>query len=287
MTHFIQRLGARLATLTAIAAAVTACSSEGSGDVALSIWGEEYIEEGIPAAEFEDGGSAVFTKFVIAIGTVTLADTAGGTSETVAVDSAFDLVTPGPHAVGSLTDLAATTHDAFDYHVVPASATTAAHASTSAADLQAMVSEGWSILVEGTFTSGTDTKSFRWGFSEATHYAGCVDVSSGQDLAGVVVVDGARSEAQLTIHGDHFFYDDLLSSDAKLRTEALALGDADMDGEVTLDELDAVTLASLSSELGPYGVAASDVNTLGAYVRAATRTLGHFNGEGHCEVHSE
>jgi hypothetical protein len=35
-----------------------ACGEEtGAGDVAFTVWGEEYIEQEIPAEEFEDGFS--------------------------------------------------------------------------------------------------------------------------------------------------------------------------------------------------------------------------------------
>jgi hypothetical protein len=102
-------------------------------------------------------------------------------------------------------------------------------------------------------------------------------------LPGVVVRDDGAS-AQLTIHGDHLFYDDLLSAEAKLRFDTLAAADADMDGELTLDELAAVPLSSIPPALGPYTAAGSNIDDLAAYVRAATLSLGHFNGEGHCEV---
>lgn len=276
----------RFAAIAICSLLLTACSDEdGTGDVAVNTWGEEYIEQGIPAAEFEDGGSATYTKFLISFGTVTLDDAQDGPAGSIESNTVFDLVSPGPHDVGTIAGVSATTHDDFDYMVVPVSATTTVHASAAEADATMMASMGYAIYVEGTVSNGNETKSFRWGFSESTHYDGCVDVSSGQELAGVVVVDGGQSEAQLTIHGDHLFYDDLLSSEAKLRSQVIMAADADMDGEVTMAELEAVPLADISSEDGPYGVAASDVNDLGAYLRAATRTLGHFNGEGHCEVH--
>ncbi len=277
---------ARFVPLLAFLRLLPACSDDdGSGDVAVNIWGEEFIEDGIPTAAFEDGGSATFTKFLIAIGTVSVDDTKNGNGGSLDMATVYDLVVPGPHDVGTISQIAAVTHDDFAYRVVPVTSAAIVHASTTNADAQKMADMGWSIYVEGSFVSGADTKTFAWGFAETTHYDRCVDVSADQELSGVVVVDGGVVEAQLTIHGDHFFYDDLQSPDALLRTEALAAADADADGVVTLTELDAVKLADIGMDRGPFGVAASDVNDLGAYMRAATRTLGHFNGEGHCEVH--
>jgi hypothetical protein len=78
----------------------------------------------------------------------------------------------------------------------------------------------------------------------------------------------------LAIHGDHLFYDGLENPDAVVRGVAIAEADADADGTVTLDELDAVHVAGLGYEVGQY----SDVTTLGEFVTFLTRTLGQPRG---------
>lgn len=165
-----------------------------------------------------------------------------------------------------------------------ASPDTTVHGSASEQDLTLMQDNGYSVYVEGSATNGTDTKTFRWGFTDGVRFGDCVDVGGGQETNGIVVTSGSAVDMQLTLHGDHFFYDDLQSGDAALRFDNLAAADADDDGVVTLEELAQVPLANLPAENGPYGVGASDVNDLGGYVRAAVHTLGHFNGEGHCSV---
>jgi hypothetical protein len=126
-------------------------------------------------------------------------------------------------------------------------------------------------------------KTFKWGFSEPTLLDECEGERDGKLTPGVVVTEGGTDAVELTIHGDHFFYDDLQSADAKVRGDAIFNADANMDGAVDLAELDAVALTTLPA--GQYGTGgASDVNDLGAFVRFLSRTLGHYRGEGECFV---
>jgi len=264
-------------------ALLTACGGDeaGTGTVDVSVWGEDFIEEEIPASELVDGWSVTFDRFLVVVGDVTFANADGGEASLPGL-SVFNLVMPGPHAMGSTEPIEATSWQSVGYRLAVATADTTAHASATDDDLLLMQDGGYDVYVEGSATNGTDTKTFRWGFTSGVRYSDCVDVRGGQDTKGVVVTTGSSIPMQITIHGDHFFYDDLQSSDAQRRFDNLAAADADMDGEVTLDELSQVPLANLPLDNGPYGVGASDVNDLGGYVRAAAHTLGHFNGEGHC-----
>ncbi|MCK6528291.1 hypothetical protein L6R50_12280 [Myxococcota bacterium] len=57
-------------------------------------------------------------------------------------------------------------------------------------------------------------------------------------------------------------------------------GDFDADGEVTMRELSQVQVAPTGYDVGQY----AEVTDLGAFVAFLTRTLGHIDGEGHCQV---
>ncbi len=97
------------------------------------------------------------------------------------------------------------------------------------------------------------------------------------------MTNGGTDEVQLTIHGDHLFYDDLQASNAKVRFTALSKADANGDSKLTLDELAAVRLTMIAAEDGTFGTgAAANVNTLRDFVTDLTRTVGHFRGEGEC-----
>lgn len=277
------RRSSKGAIALALSLASSACGGDGEGPVEITAWGEAFIEEGIDGADFADGWSAQFDTFLIVLGDVTLAHADGGQAELGRM-VLFDLVRPGPHPVGTTEPLEARNWERVGYRMGVADETTTAHGSASSDALTLMQQGGYSLYVEGSATDGTTTKTFAWGFSEAVRYERCVDVGGGQEIDGLVVAAGATTSMQMTIHGDHFFYDDLQSGEAELRFQNLADADADGDGEVTLEELFDVPLANLPPDRGPYGVGASNVDDLGGYLRAAVHTVGHFNGEGHCEV---
>lgn len=270
------------ATAVALSAMLLGCGDDaGEGSVSVSVWGEEYIEVGIPAGEFEDGWSVKYDRFLIALGDVRI-DKGGASGRVLEKLVLFDLTQPGPQRFGVIEGLAEGNWDEFGFSSSPVDDQTELAGSARAADKELMLEGDYNVYVQGTASKGDRRKRFSWGFSEPVRYASCVDVGGGQETSGVVVADGAEVEAQLTIHGDHLFYDDLASPEAKLRFDVIASADADDDGDVTLEELAAVRLAELSSDQGPYGVGAFDVDDLRGFVAAATTSLGHFNGEGHC-----
>jgi len=279
-------MNAWLAWLSVLGSCVplVACGSDdqGEGSVVVSVWGEEYIEVGIPAHVFEDGWSVKYDEFLVALGDVTVEKgdgTQGGSLDPLTL---FDLTAAGPQSVGSIDGLAEGNWDEFGFSSLEADSEAVRSQSASADDWELMADAGYNVYVAGKASKGEVEKRFAWGFSKPVRYASCVDVRNGQDTSGVVVGDGAEAEAQLTIHGDHLFYDDLASPEAKLRFAVIASADADDDGEVTLEELGAIQLADLSADQGTYGVGAFDVDDMRAFVEAATQSLGHFNGEGHC-----
>ena len=91
---------------------------------------------------------------------------------------------------------------------------------------------------------------------------------------------GGEDTTQITIHGDHLFYDGLEDPDAAVRGRAVLEADADDDGEITLAELEAVSIPALGYAVGQH----SDVLTLRDFIGHLTRTIGHVDGEGECRV---
>lgn len=257
-----------------------ACSA-GEGTVAFTTWGEEYIEGKIPATDLVDGWEIRYTKFLVVLRGITVADAAGTKGATMTGSRLFDMTKPGKKTVFSAT-LAARPWEEVSYQIAPADAQTDA-SGASEADKQLMLKDGLSVYVDATATKGMVTKRFTWGFKTATLYDRCKGDVGGKEIDGVLPTAGGTDTAELTIHGDHFFYDDLASPDAKRRFDAIAEADANMDGAVTLEELAQVKLASIDASKGPYGTgSASGVVTLADFVTALSRTVGHFRGEGEC-----
>ena len=133
-----------------------------------------------------------------------------------------------------------------------------------------MVDGGFSVYVAGSATDGTETVDFVWGFARKTVFDPCHSTG--------VLEDGGAVDVQLTIHGDHLFYDDAVSAEPELRFSDIALADADADGTVTRAELEAYDITVLPD----YGVGNLDIDDLWSFIEHMTTTLGHIDGEGHC-----
>jgi hypothetical protein len=274
----------------AIACSCTTNDADGKGTVTFTTWGEEYIEQGIPPMDadgrvvVEDGWTIAFDKFLVVISDVSVAEEGKAPVATLAVSKLFDMHLPGEKLVASFPDLPAKAYSNVSWAIAPATSTTELGPGTTDADRAMMVEKGHSIWVSATASKGSVSKKIAWGFTTSTLYDRCKAEKEGREVDGVVVTNGGTDSVQLTIHGDHLFYDDLQSPDAKVRFDAIANADADGDGEVTLEELAAVDLADPSKiAVGTYGTgSAAGIHDLRAFVEALSRTIGHFRGEGEC-----
>jgi hypothetical protein len=235
----------------------------------LETWGEEFIEEGIPAADFEDDCSVVFDHFLIAVSDPALVGGAGSPVSELPSHTVWDVARPGPHVIGT-SQVPATTYSRVDVTVGPAVAGSVS-GNTSDEELTLMADGPWSVHVAGELTCGASTVAFAWGFDTSTTYL-CEPEFT--------LASGGAASTQFTVHGDHLFYAGLEDPEASVRGQALLDAD-DGDGDLTLTELRSVSLAAL----GDYDVGgASDVEDLAAFVEFLTTTIGHVDGEGHCGV---
>ncbi|MFE8595559.1 hypothetical protein [Archangium violaceum] len=257
-----------------------AACTHGSGDVTFTTYGEDFIEKEIPAEDFEDGWTVKYSKFLVTIGELKVANHGGEVVADAAGAKVFDVHKPGPVTVVRFPALPAADWDAVSYAIAPSASAEAGN--VSAEDMNLLKAKGWSVYMEGTATKGAVTKKFAWGFPLNTLYEHCEHPDLGE---GLTVPNGGEETVQLTMHGDHLFFDDLQSPDAKMRFDALAAADkpgsGGADGEVTLEELEQVDLTELP--VGQYGTGgAANVRNLRDFVTALVRTVGHFRGEGEC-----
>jgi hypothetical protein len=285
---------ASLASIAALVALAGACSdssdgADGKGTVTFTTWGEDYIEQQIPpnaAGEtiIEDGYTVKYSKFLVVISEVGVGEPGQAPQAKLQNPKLFDMHAPGPKAVVTFADLPGKPYTHVIYAIAPAAANVESGAGATDADKQLMVSNGYSVYVEGIASKDAVSKRFKWGFKTNTLYENCKGAISGKETDGVVVTNGGNDAVELTIHGDHLFYDDLQSPDAKVRLDNIVRADTSGDGEVTLEELAAVQLADTTKiTAGPYGTgSASGINDLRAFVEALSRTVGHFRGEGEC-----
>lgn len=262
--------------------ALSGCGA-GEGEVTFATWGEGYIEEGIPAADFADGWSVRYTKFLVGLGAVRVADESGAVAAEMKGSKLFNHVSPGVKEVVKFTGVEAKAWTKVSYQLTGGKEGMELGEGATEADLALMKQGGYTVYAEGEAEKGSVKKTFRWGFARPTAYTECKGEEDGKETFGVVVTNGGADEIELTIHGDHLFYDDLQAENAVLRFASIAAADANDDGEVTLEELGMVKLTSIDPAEGAYGTgAAGDVNDLGAFVVALSRTVGHYRGEGEC-----
>ncbi len=254
------------------AAAICSGCGPGGGTLAISIYGEEFIEDEIPAAEFSDGWAVDYDQFLVSVGQISAAD--GADAEPGLADASyriFDMTDPtdgAGHRVMS-AEVDGGLYDHLDYHIAPA--TDAVAGNVDQADVDFMSSGGLSVYVAGTATNGVVTKTFAWEFSKATSY---VDCESNADI------DGGEAGIEITIHGDHLFYDDLISHEPHLSFDVVAEADADSDGEITAAELAAFDISTQER----YQVGSLDIHDLWDYIAYSATTIGHVDGEGHCHI---
>lgn len=272
--------------------ALAACGDEGIGTAKFTTWGEEYIEQMIPAdplgeGGFVDGWTLRYDKFLVVFHAITVGDSSGAVAETMPGSKFVDNTRPGRKDLVSFADLDAKHWDRVSYQIKPALADTEVVAG-DVADRDMMVQNGYAVYVAGSATKvGADgvsvSKTFHWGFKTATQYIHCTQAAeSGQPLEGVVITNGGTDVSELTTHGDHLYYDRLMTSadpavKTSLRFDEKAAADKNADGEITLEELFATPI-----DVRKYDPSGLDAPSLGAFMTNLARTIGHFRGEGEC-----
>lgn len=261
---------------------LTSCGP-GKGTEKFTTWGEAFIEQGIPDTEFVDGWSLHYEKFLVVFAGIKVADARGNTGATMSGSRLVDNTKAGRKDLATF-DLDAQAWDRVSYQIRPA-AEGAELVGATEDDRTLMKNGGYSLYVAGSATKGITTKIFNWGFITATQYNDCTQAAeSGSPIEGVVVTVGGTDTSELTTHGDHLYYDRLKASpdpaiQTSLRFDEKAAADANGDGEITLDELDAAPI-----DVTKYDPSGFDAPTLGAFMKSLARTVGHFRGEGECTI---
>ncbi len=244
-----------------------ACDSEPTEQTTLrvSVYGEEFTEDRIPTEAFIDGWEVEFSRFTIAISDVEV--------DGEPLDGSFvlDLTEDSQgagHELGTMM-VPALDSPSLSFSVQPPTAATPVSATDE--DVAEMVAQGSSVVAEGQATRGDEVIRFSWSFATTTRYAQCEGTA---DLAS-----DPEPTTELTIHVDHLFYDDLDSEEPNVAFDLIASADADGDGEVTAAELRAVDITSETR----YQVGSREITDLWSFIEAQIGTLGHIDGEGHCE----
>ncbi len=251
MERKMRGLAAR-GTLVFGLALLSACG--GNGTWAVTVYGEEFIEDGIAAEEFVDGWAVSFSTFDVRLGAVVGRDATGQELARLDDMTTYDLTISSEGAGQDVGE-----------REVPAGM-------LASLDYDIGEGEGCALHVVGDATKAGDEKTFDWCLTRQTTYQAC-------ETTAEVPVD-ARGESQVTVHADHLFYDDLVSEEPHVAFDLIAEADTDADGAITETELRALSIVDEAR----YQVGSADVEDLWTFIEAQSQTVGHIDGEGHCDT---
>lgn len=289
--------------LAAALVPVLACDGGGEGRLALSLEAETTITDGIAAgSELEDivdGWSVDFDAYVVSVADLEFSQSSGGAVASFPTVRVLDLRrVPGGSFPLVDASLDSGRWDHVAYSLVAPDAATVADASVDPTDLAAMVAGGCTYLVRGTLSNPTGESCPPDGACRAAteiDFELCVPATvrfsdcqaEGTVAPGFAIRSGGTTQAALTIHGDHLFFDSFPGGAEIVARRAQWLADADVDGNDRVDDaelrgitnLSALFPASLYSLANPPGGA---LTTAFDFLVAQMRTQGHFQGEGEC-----
>lgn len=280
--------------------AIAACGGDdqgsgSDGNLSILLAAEETIVNGLQAGTGEenilDGFDVDFSRYIVAIGLVQMNQVDGSNpqeSSVIAVADFTSLPTTLPELTrfdgiptGQYTDFGFATPmptaSAVNVNQVPED------------DVDAMVANGWSYLIEGTITRVSDgaTKDFLIQADVRSTYSACAV----EGLEPGVNVS-RNSSVDITLHGDHIFFNGFPEEEGNVVRLAQWMWDIeDTDGNDVLTQTDfqaATDVGSLfpSPPQGVYeltGGPISPIDDAWDFIRAQLGTQGHIFGEGECE----
>jgi hypothetical protein len=292
--------GALIAVLSA-ATAVAGCGDDyGVGNLQVLLEPEATVTDGLdPGSELEhvrDGWTVRFTKYVIAVGDIQLGTSHRNIAHRDDTMHVVDMTSlpPAGFFLAQFDEIDARRWDYFGY--------TTGHVdgglrddSVSQEDMDEMAANGWTYLMEGTVTNpegescppgGTCAPAtevaFRFGIPAYTEAVRC----EAEGIFGVSVAENTTTSVNVSIHGDHLFFDSFPTGPEIVdrRAQWIANADLDQDGMATQEDLKAIALEDLfPSNLYSYeGAPFIELATAFDWLVAQSHTQPHFQGEGHC-----
>jgi hypothetical protein len=286
------------------ALACAACGDDAIGEggaLVVRASGEASAKQGYPYERdgvefrFVDGWTLVFDRYLVSFGDIEVATRDGETGSASGRRFIADLKQGDP-VVEEVGDLEPRRWDSLSFSVLNADASSELVGQVRGEDADRMRADGLSYLVEGVATH-PEKGSLRFSFAQqnATRNRNCTNGLDGTD--GVIVRENATTEAELTFHVDHLFWDTLGAEQARLRFDPIWGADRNRDGFVDLEELAQQRLADLQDPDGeplldeegeplvydPGAIPLADKN-LREFLLAASASQAHLNGLGLCSV---
>ena len=281
----------------AAALSIVGCDSSstggsGSGNLSVLLEAEETIVGGLEDGEGEDnirdGFNVSFSRYVVAIGMVAMSqlDGANPQSDPAVVIADFKSLPTTSPELTAFTVIPTGQYTSFAFETPAPDESASNFNDVPEEDFNAMIDKDWSYIIEGTITQISDgaSKDFLIQADVPTVYSDCA--VDGME-PGVSV--SSNSSVDITLHGDHLFFNGFPDEEASVQRLAQWLWDIeDSNGNDVLDKPDFEAATNIET-LFPQptytltGGPISPIRNAWDFVRAQLGTQGHIFGEGECE----
>ena len=281
----------------AAALSIVGCDSSstggsGNGNLSVLLEAEETIVEGLEDGEGEenirDGFDVSFSRYLVAIGMVAMRQVgdANPQSDPVVVVADFKSLPTTSPELTAFTGIPTGQYTSFGFETPPPDDGATNFNDVAEADFNAMIDNEWSYVIEGPITRVSDeaSKDFLIQAQVPTVYSNCA--VDGME-PGVNV--SSNSSVDITLHGDHLFFNGFPDEEASVQRLAQWLWDIeDSNGNDVLDRPDFQAATNVET-LFPQptytltGGPISPIENAWDFVRAQLGTQGHIFGEGECE----
>jgi len=293
---------------------VSACGSSAglpgaTGNADIFLTAEDTIPHGLTPGtagdSIQDGWTVTYEKFLMVVGNVRARSTADPRpalhEPTRFVVDLKNLPTAGL-TLASFAHVAAERFDKVGYDTPAAQRGDAQAPGLDHDDYQHMIDEGLSHFVQGTLTKpdgascdpqvatscvAAPTVHFTFDLRAGTSFDDCADAESAGGAGGFAVPAGGTAQVKPTIHGDHWFFDNIAQGSEEIthrQGQWIANCDLDHDGTTTTAELAQVRASDAFPASKGYVLTGAivQVNTALDFVNAQAHTLGHLDGDGDC-----
>ncbi len=300
-----------LSILTTALLAAACDESSGKGNIQIYVEPEWTLINGISHGEEEedirDGWDVSYSDFVLSIGEITVGRSGQPPKYGMGTHYLVDLKnTPlAGQLVAEFTGVPSGHWDRVGYALPAASPDSVPLGAVPLNHQSLMKDQGLAVYTRMTFTKATGQRcpylvgtadpadparpctaatelTAEWALPFPARADGCQTELE----TGLTVPDGGTAAVKLTIHADHFFFTAFRHTGVTRLVQHLIDADLDADGEITLEELDAVPVTVLSTTIFDLSTIPGALNTLLDYVRWATITLPHYQGDGGCPERS-
>ena len=267
---------------------------DSAGNLSVVLAAEETIVDGLVAGDGEedilDGFDVSFSRYIATVGYVDMSLVGGSSpqrSPEVVVADLTSLPTIPPELT-SFMGIPTGQYTSFGFETPPPDDDVTNLNSVASEDVDAMVSNGWSYIIEGTITQVSDdaVKEFLIEADVPTVYSDCArETEPGVNVA-------SNSSVDVTLHGDHIFFNGFPEEEGNVQRLAQwmwDIEDTDDDGVLTKVDFEAATDIGSLFPTPPAGVyeltggPIENIQNAWDFVRAQLGTQGHIFGEGECE----